>query len=101
MRLLDSVVDSTLLSAVFHPSSGCMIFKTSQNADPRMLRIADFDLSPTAPRMMLDIHAAADALNQFDSQKIVSSMQEVFSVGGDFLRIVTYKSLMMARQVCG
>lgn len=101
MCLLDSVVDSTLLSAVFHPATGCMIFKTSQNADPRMLRVADFDLSPVAPRMMLDIHEAADALNQFDSQKIVSSMQEVFSVGGDFLRIDTYKRLMIARQVCG
>jgi hypothetical protein len=76
-----------------------MIFKTSQNADPRMLRVADFNLSPDAPRMMLDIHAATDALNQFDSQKIVSSMQEVFSVGGDFLRIDAYKRLMMARQV--
>jgi hypothetical protein len=58
-----------------------------------------YDLSPVAPRMMLDIHAAADALNQFDSQKIVSSMQEVFSVGGDFLRIDAYKRLLMARQV--
>ena len=99
MCLLDSVVDSTLLSAVFHPSTGCMIFKTSQNADPRMLRVADFDLSPNAPRMMLDIHAATDALNPFDAQKIVSSMQEVFSVGGDFLHIDAYKRVMMARQV--
>ena len=101
MRLLDSVVDSTLLSAVFHPSTGCMVFKTGQNADPRLLRVADFDLSPVAPRMMLDIHETTDALNQFDSQKVVSSMQEVFSVGGDFLRIDTYKRLMLARQVCG
>lgn len=101
MHLLDSVVDSTLLSAVFHPSAGCMIFKTSQNADPRMLQVADFDLSPVAPRMMLDIHAATDALNQFDSQEIVSSMREVFSVGGDFLRINAYQRIIMARQMEG
>ena len=64
-----------------------------------MLRIADFDLSPVASRMMLDIHSDTDELNQFDSEKILSSMQEVFSVGGDFLRIDAYKRLMMARQV--
>lgn len=101
MRLLDSVVDSTLLSAVYHPSSGGMMFKTSRNADSRMLRVADFDFSPASPRMMLDIHAAADALNRFDSQEIVSSMQQVFSIGGDFLHLDAYQSLMMARQVEG
>lgn len=99
MQHLDAVLDNTLLSAVFHPSSGDMIFKTSRNAVPRMLRIADFDLSPASSRMMLDIHAVTDAMKSFDSQEMVSSMQEVFSVGGEFLRLHDYQYLMMARQV--
>lgn len=101
MHLLDSVADSTLLSAVFHPADGCMIFKTNQNNDPRMLRVADFDFSIVSPRMMLDIHAATDTMIQFNSQEVVSSMQEVLSVGGEFLRLDAYQHLMIARQAEG
>ncbi len=98
MQILDSVVDGTLLSAVFHPSAGSMFFKTGKNADPRMLRVADFDFSFVSPHVMLDIHAAADEVKPFDSQEIVSSMQEVFATGGDFLRLDVYQRSMMNRQ---
>lgn len=101
MRLLDTVADSTLLSAVFHPSAGSMAFKTSRNPDPRLLRIADFDFSPVSPRMQLDIHATADALSPFNPQRMVSCMQAVLAVGGEFLNLDAYRHSMMARQLEG
>jgi penicillin V acylase-like amidase (Ntn superfamily) len=100
VRLLDSVADSTLLSAVFHPATGRMFFKTSENNNLRLLRTAEFDLSPASPRMMLDIHAETAAINTFDAKTIVSSMARVLSVGSEFLRLDAYHSLMLARQIC-
>lgn len=101
MRFLDSVADSTLLSAVFHPATGGMFFKTSDNNNLRLLRMADFDFSPASPRMMLDIHAEVTATNTFDSKTIVSSMEDVLSVGKEFLGLDAYHSLMLAKQVNG
>lgn len=98
MQLLDSVIDSTLLSAVYHPSDRSLIFKTSQNTDPRMLRLADFTFSPASPRIMLDIHAATDALAQFDAHKAIASMQETFAIGGDLLNLEVYQPAMIGRQ---
>jgi penicillin V acylase-like amidase (Ntn superfamily) len=101
IRFLDSVADSTLLSAVFHPATGGMFFKTSENNNLRLLRITNFDFSPASPRMMLNIHAEAAAINTFDSKTIVSSMEEVLSVGKEFLGLDAYHSVMLARQVNG
>ncbi|TYT75334.1 carcinine hydrolase/isopenicillin-N N-acyltransferase family protein [Desulfobotulus mexicanus] len=98
MSLLDSVIDDTLLSVVFHPQSGCMTFKTSQNDKQRTLKTADFDFSPDAHHMMLDIHAETDTMENFNAEKIILKMQDIFSIGQDFLRLDAYQNLMISRQ---
>ena len=98
MDLLDSVVDSTLVSAVYQPAAGSMTFRTSRNPDLRELRVAEIDFSPDSGRTMLGLHAAVDAWRPFATDEIVAVMQDVFSVGGDFLRLDAYRQAMMRRQ---
>ena len=98
MQWLDSVADSTLLSGVYHPSAGTLLFKTSQHAVPRLLRTADFDFSPGAPRVMLDIHAPANAPVPFDAGSVAAAMREALEIGGDFLRLDDYLPSMLDRQ---
>ena len=98
MAWLDSVSDSTLLSGIFHPSAGTLLFKTNRNAVPRQLRTADFDFSPNAPRVMLDIHAPASAPVPFDVDRVAASMRETIEIGGEFLRLDNHLDAMFDRQ---
>ncbi len=50
---------------------------------------------------MLNIHADVAAKDTFDSKTIVSSMEDVLSVGKEFLGLDAYHGLMLARQVNG
>ena len=97
MKILDSVEDSTLLSAVFHPFSGSIHFKTCDTSIHRTLQTRDFDFSAHS-RLMFDIHETTDQLRVFDPQEIIKSMERTLHLGGEFLRLKSYQEPLISRQ---
>jgi penicillin V acylase-like amidase (Ntn superfamily) len=94
MSMLDSVLDNTLLSVVYQPENGTVQYRSKGNPDRRRVRIADFDFSPTAKPLMLDIHLDTQAMEGFDVEAMRRCLASTLAIGRDFLKLDPYLDRM-------
>lgn len=87
MRILDAVQNNTVLSVVYQPMARTLAYKTHRNQLIRRLSLTEFDFSPGAREVMIDMHASAEPRLPYDEALNVASMREAVRAHDEFLQL--------------
>jgi len=88
--MLRSVLDSTLLSIVYDPSRGEILYQSRLNPVRRELKLVDFDFSGSSIPQMLDIHREPEHIGPMDRAALARCAAATTAAAPEFLKLDTY-----------